>query len=76
MPEPHIQAAIYLRNAAPTEFARFVEAFNHHADKLTLDVLTADAAHIMTMKGAALEARSLLEDFKNLDRYLNQPSTP
>jgi len=73
---PLIQASIFLRNAAPNEFAQFVEAFNQHADKLTLDVLSADAAHIMTVKGAALEARSLLEDFKSLDRYLSQPSTP
>ena len=69
-PAALIQAAIYLRNAAPQQWDDFVRAYAAHAEKRTYEVLTADAASIMTMKGAALEAQSTLEDFRNLDRYL------
>lgn len=71
---PHLQAAIFLRNAAPQQWDEFVKAFELHVYQTTMSVIQADAAHIMTAKGAAIHAQSLYEDFVNLDRYQRPPA--
>jgi hypothetical protein len=70
LPPALIQKAVFLRNAAPQQWEEFVAELRNRADETMLNVVRSDAAHIMTAKGAAIEALSLYEDLFNLDRYL------
>lgn len=57
------KAAVFLRNAAPEEWKKFVECFDAATLEVTVAVTKAEPAEILRLQGRAQAFRSLLQDF-------------
>lgn len=62
------QSCRFLANASPDQWRDFLGAFDRYKLSLMEGVAMADAAEIMTAKGAALNAKVLLQLFQECNR--------
>ena len=61
--------AAMLKNAAPQEWERFIEAFGILADDVTVKVVEADAAVVLIAQGSARQMTGLLKTFVTCKVY-------
>lgn len=70
------EAAMYLRNAAPEQYARFVEEFAVLATSAAMVLVTARADSIMSDQGWAKAAQFFLRTFKDCQERVMAPKKP
>jgi hypothetical protein len=61
-------ASLKLKNAAPEEWDKFKQAFDHYTIVAAENVVEADFGGIMVAKGAALQCRELRIVFAECER--------
>ena len=60
---PLEQACLFLRNAAPEQFDRFMEVFTSFTDAVTVAVTDAPPERILVAQGHAQQCRALYRIF-------------
>jgi hypothetical protein len=63
------QRALFLRNAAPEQFAEFLAALRAYVADLALDVTDAGNDDVLRMQGRALTARVMLRVLEECDKH-------
>lgn len=74
--EPLAMAAYFLRNAAPAEWAHFLQQFEAEVRAVTVAVTVADPAVILNVQGRAQYCHSLLGVFKECETIGSKPQQP
>lgn len=67
-PDELARAVLLLRNSAPEQFIRFMDAFGTYVNETVYAVTDASNEEVMRMQGRALALRSLFRIFQECDK--------
>jgi hypothetical protein len=70
------EAALYLRNAAPEQYARFIEEYARLATHAAMVLVTSKPETIMSDQGWAKGAQYFLRTFKDCQTRMATPKKP